>query len=116
MFGILVTGEFSSRNDRELLVPTDEARNEHKRLQLQELAALNGALLVQDVFACLFLALSGDCCISAAAAVQGDWAACGSELDVWGSCQAAEVELLCGRNAEGRSALLPVRPERAPAV
>ena len=26
----------------ELLVPTDEARNEHKRLQLQELAALNG--------------------------------------------------------------------------
>ena len=29
----------------ELLVPTDEARNEHKRLQLQELAALNGALL-----------------------------------------------------------------------
>jgi hypothetical protein len=27
----------------ELLVPTDEARNEHKRLQLQELAALNGA-------------------------------------------------------------------------
>ena len=28
----------------ELLVPTDEARNEHKRLQLQELAALNGAL------------------------------------------------------------------------
>ncbi len=28
----------------DLLVPTDEARNEHKRLQLQELAALNGAL------------------------------------------------------------------------
>ncbi len=28
----------------ELLVPTDEARNEHKRLQLQELAALNGVL------------------------------------------------------------------------
>lgn len=27
----------------DLLVPTDEARNEHKRLQLQELAALNGA-------------------------------------------------------------------------
>ena len=26
----------------DLLVPTDEARNEHKRLQLQELAALNG--------------------------------------------------------------------------
>lgn len=29
---------------RELLVPTDEARNEHKRLQLRELAALNGTL------------------------------------------------------------------------
>ena len=28
----------------ELLVPTDEARNEHKRLQLRELAALNGTL------------------------------------------------------------------------
>ena len=27
----------------DLLVPTDEARNEHKRLQLRELAALNGA-------------------------------------------------------------------------
>ena len=27
-----------------LLVPTDEARNEHKRLQLRELAALNGTL------------------------------------------------------------------------
>ena len=29
---------------QELLVPTDEARNEHKRLQLRELAALNGTL------------------------------------------------------------------------
>ena len=28
----------------DLLVPTDEARNEHKRLQLRELAALNGTL------------------------------------------------------------------------
>ena len=28
----------------DLLVPTDEARNEHKRLQLKELAALNGTL------------------------------------------------------------------------
>jgi hypothetical protein len=28
----------------QLLVPTDEARNEHKRLQLRELAALNGTL------------------------------------------------------------------------
>lgn len=28
----------------ELLVPTDEARNEHKRLQLMELAAMNGTL------------------------------------------------------------------------
>ena len=29
---------------QDLLVPTDEARNEHKRLQLRELAALNGTL------------------------------------------------------------------------
>lgn len=40
----------------ELLVPTDEARNEHKRLQLQELAALNGALPP-------VLALTGGCCV-----------------------------------------------------
>lgn len=33
----------AARMIEELLVPTDEARNEHKRLQLQELAALNGA-------------------------------------------------------------------------
>ena len=29
---------------QDLLVPTDEARNEHKRVQLRELAALNGTL------------------------------------------------------------------------
>ena len=43
---ILVQVNSAAEMIEELLVPTDEARNEHKRLQLQELAALNGALLV----------------------------------------------------------------------
>lgn len=36
----------------DLLVPTDEARNEHKRLQLQELAALNGAQQLHSQVPC----------------------------------------------------------------
>lgn len=31
----------------ELMQPEDEARNEHKRMQLRELAALNGTLKVR---------------------------------------------------------------------
>ena len=46
MILILVQVNSAAEMIEELLVPTDEARNEHKRLQLQELAALNGALLV----------------------------------------------------------------------
>ncbi|KAK9796272.1 hypothetical protein WJX73_001196 [Symbiochloris irregularis] len=47
---VLITGDNQADADaaaqmiEELLVPTDEARNEHKRLQLRELAALNGTL------------------------------------------------------------------------
>ncbi|CAK0783328.1 hypothetical protein CVIRNUC_006527 [Coccomyxa viridis] len=47
---VLITGDkmedvnSAAEMIEELLVPTDEARNEHKRLQLQELAALNGTL------------------------------------------------------------------------
>jgi splicing factor 1 len=33
----------------QLLEPMDEARNEHKRLQLRELAALNGTLKDEQV-------------------------------------------------------------------
>lgn len=47
---VLITGDTQKDVDdaaqmiEDLLVPTDEARNEHKRLQLRELAALNGTL------------------------------------------------------------------------
>ncbi|KAK9812787.1 hypothetical protein WJX72_003699 [[Myrmecia] bisecta] len=47
---VLITGDTQDDVDKaatmieELMVPTDEARNEHKRLQLRELAALNGTL------------------------------------------------------------------------
>ncbi|KAK9851334.1 hypothetical protein WJX84_006342 [Apatococcus fuscideae] len=47
---VLITGDTQNDVDaaaemiENLLVPTDEARNEHKRLQLRELAALNGTL------------------------------------------------------------------------
>ena len=39
-----VQADDAAKMIEELLVPTDEARNEHKRLQLRELAALNGTL------------------------------------------------------------------------
>ena len=47
----------------ELLVPTDEARNEHKRLQLRELAALNGTL--KDDEHCYLCGQGGHRCLLA---------------------------------------------------
>ncbi|KAL3158300.1 hypothetical protein ABBQ38_010544 [Trebouxia sp. C0009 RCD-2024] len=47
---VLISGDTQQDVDaaaqmiQDLLVPTDEARNEHKRVQLRELAALNGTL------------------------------------------------------------------------
>ena len=47
---------------QDLLVPTDEARNEHKRVQLRELAALNGTL--KDDQPCYLCGESGHrCCL-----------------------------------------------------
>jgi splicing factor 1 len=40
----MVQADKAAEMIQDLLVPTDEARNEHKRLQLRELAALNGTL------------------------------------------------------------------------
>ena len=45
---------------QDLLVPTDEARNEHKRVQLRELAALNGTL--KDDQHCYLCGESGHRC------------------------------------------------------
>ena len=41
---LLLQADKAAEMIEDLLVPTDEARNEHKRLQLKELAALNGTL------------------------------------------------------------------------
>jgi len=41
---LMVQADKAAEMIQDLLVPTDEARNEHKRLQLRELAALNGTL------------------------------------------------------------------------
>ena len=53
---------------RDLLRPEDESRNEHKRLQLRELAALNGTL--KDEEFCFLCGSAGhrwalglDCCV-----------------------------------------------------
>ena len=44
MHCIAVQVDAAAQMIQDLLVPTDEARNEHKRVQLRELAALNGTL------------------------------------------------------------------------
>lgn len=43
-FGAGLQVDAAAQMIQDLLVPTDEARNEHKRVQLRELAALNGTL------------------------------------------------------------------------
>ncbi len=42
--GLSLQVDAAERMIRDLLRPEDESRNEHKRLQLRELAALNGTL------------------------------------------------------------------------
>ena len=83
-----------------LLVPTDEARNEHKRLQLRELAALNGKpplLTVWLADPALRLSLL--------------WCSCTLQL------QDKSLSCCCTcRNIKGRPALLLVWPRRSSSV
>ena len=85
MVVMLVQVNSAAEMIEELLVPTDEARNEHKRLQLQELAALNGALLVlRHVSACLLSwHWMQDAVLLLTAAVQRMAGACDFKLNVW---------------------------------
>jgi hypothetical protein len=53
----------------DLLQPQDETRNEHKRLQLRELAALNGTLKDEEV--CLSSLLTRICIAVSCGEVHG---------------------------------------------
>ncbi len=123
----------------DLLVPTDEARNEHKRLQLRELAALNGASWVARVHKPRPPAgqrgarcwLSGEPVLLRPEHVSMSrlqalvaWYVLFAQLAARASAPAMRQHLAraqpaaraARRHAEGRPALLLVRPERAPAV